>query len=223
MLHPAFNSNAASAVPVAAAASQALGLNSTAVPTSRITTTYLRRSRVFPPVAKGTPRNPKYALRVTGGMDARLASKGPHSCAPQIHNVWDRSSCGRCLSLTQLRAAGLTPEVDPCAGYYAALKAQGEGSGWMAAAEAEGSEVVAGADTDDGHVASNGKDDAHCARNICAGGSGGAVGEAVLKVHHYVLPAGAKSYRRAGAGDAGAKRDMWDDDVLDTDALRFTA
>jgi hypothetical protein len=205
-----------------ASAPQAIaGLNDT-TPTSHIATTYLRRSRVFPPVAKGTPRNPKYALHVTGGVDVRLAAKGPHSCAPQIHNVWDRSACGRCLSLAQLLAAGLTPEVDPCAGYYAALKTQRDGAARReAAAEADGSDDVGGADSDDGHVASNGGDDAHCARNICAGGSGGSVGESVLKVHHYVLPS--KSYRRAGAGDAGAKRDMWNDDVLDTDALRFTA
>ena len=186
-------------------------------PQSNLTRTYLRRARIFPPTLKGTPRNPKYALRVIGGVADSLAVRGAHACSPQIHNVWDRASCQRCLSLPQLLAAGLTPEVDPCAGYYAALKSQVIDGGVTANGGAPQSDEAAAQ-----QVASNAGDEPHCARNICAGGSGGAVGEDVLKVHHYILPVGAKKYRRAGAGDAGAKRDMWDDDVLDDDALRFT-
>ena len=213
---PAFNSNNASAVQEPVAPHSGNPTLLLPRPRSNLTRTYLRRARVFPPTLKGTPRNPKYALRVIGGVADSLAVRGAHACSPQIHNVWDRASCQRCLSLPQLLAAGLTPEVDPCAGYYAALKSQVI-DGVTANGGAPQSDEAAAQ-----QVASNTGDEPHCARNICAGGSGGAVGEDVLKVHHYILPVGAKKYRRAGAGDAGAKRDMWDDDVLDDDALRFT-
>jgi len=114
--------------------------------------------------------------------------------APQVHNVWDRSSCQRCLRLPQLLQAGLTPEVDGCAGELAELRNASEAG----AAEAS------------------------CARNVCAGGSGGVEGEAALRVHHYVLPQGAKAYRRGGKGDRGARRDVWEGDVEDAEALRFS-
>ena len=59
-----------------------------------------------------------------------------------------------------------------------------------------------------------------CTRNWCTGATGWPAEDA-LKVHHYVLPRGGKSYRRGGAGDAGARRDVVRDDVRDGDALRF--
>ncbi len=192
----AFNSNNASSVAHSPVGDGGVTQQGDALPAPRsaITRTYLRRAARFPPHLPGTPRNPKWALNVRRAA-AALALRGPHAVAPQIHNVWDRSACGRCAALPELLRFGLTPEIDPCAGLYAALKSNESD----AAAARE----------------------ALCARNVCAGGAGGVVGEAALKMHHYVLPRGAKSYRRAGRGDGGAKRDRWDDDVADEDALRF--
>ena len=180
----AFNSNNASAVAAQPLPSGA----SPFAPSSAVTRTYLRRAAAFPPVGKGMPRNPKWALRVPAAA-AALATRGPHALALQVHNVWDRAACGRCADVAELRADGLVPEVDPCAGYYAleAVKAAPEG---------------------------------RCTRNWCAGDTS-AVAEGSLKLHHYVLPRGAKPYRRGGTGDAGQRRDVWADDVRDADALRF--
>jgi hypothetical protein len=163
-------------------------LPSALVASSAVARTFVRRWRVFPPVGRGMPRNPKWALRVPAAA-AALAARGPHALALQVHNIWDRASCARCADVAELSADGLVPEVDPCAGYYARadVKAAPEG---------------------------------RCTRNWCTGDTG-AVAENTLKLHHYVLPRGAKSYRRKGAGDAGAKRDVWTDDVRDGDALRF--
>lgn len=160
---------------------------------SRITRTFLRRDSTFPPSAAGTPRNPRWALNVRRAATA-LRTRGPHAVTPQVHNIWDRSRCSRCSPLEALLASGMTPEVDGCAGELAALR-NSSGAG---AAEAA------------------------CARNICAGGAGGVEGEAALRVHHYVLPAGAKSYRRGGRGDGGARRDNWESDVVDEEALRWS-
>jgi hypothetical protein len=202
----AFNSNNASAVPrppppagasssaaaatssssSAASASSAAAL---AARMSAVVRTYLRRAAAFPPVTRGMPRNPKWALRVPAAA-AALAARGPHALALQIHNVWDRANCSRCSRPAALFSAGLTPEIDPCAGYYAReeVKAAPEG---------------------------------RCTRNWCTGKISGGAAEDVLKIHHYVLPRGGKSYRRGGAGDAGGKRDVWEGDVADADALRF--
>jgi len=191
----AFNSNNRSAAPAAAGG---YGRGDTPPPgdslpaaRSSVVRTFLRRAGAFPLAQPGTPRNPKWALNVRRAA-AALAARGPHAVAPQVHNVWDRASCASCSSLQELLRAGLTPEVDPCAGRLAALKKRGNLSA-----------------------------EAACARNVCAGGAGGIVGEAVLKMHHYVLPRGAKKYRRGGKGDAGSKRDLWVGDVVDLDALRF--
>lgn len=40
------------------------------------------------------------------------------------------------------------------------------------------------------------------------------------QVHHYILPNG-KSYRKKGRGDKGARRDIWDNETVDADALVF--
>ena len=39
-------------------------------------------------------------------------------------------------------------------------------------------------------------------------------------MHHYILPDG-KSYRKRGAGDRGARRDIWENDTFDGDALVY--
>ena len=186
----AYNSNNASALPAAADAADPFPQLPAA--RSRITRTFLRRDSSFPPAAKGTPRNPRWALNV-GRAAAELRLRGPQAVAPQVHNVWDRADCARCLRLPALLEQGLGPETDPCCGLYAAMRNQ---SGGGPAGEAA------------------------CARNVCAGASG-VVGEAALRVHHYVLPRGAKLYRRGGKGDGGAKRDVWEGDVRDDAALRF--
>jgi len=182
----AYNSNNASAAPPVESAVSALPL-----PRSRITRTFLRRAAAFPLAKAGTPRNPKWALNVPRA-GALLRSRGPHAIAPQIHNVWDRASCPRCLALPALLSAGLTPETDPCCGFYAG--ARNSSSAQL-------------------------QEESGCARNVCAGGAGGVVGEAALRVHHYVLPRGGKTYRKRG--DAGGKRDELLEDVLDDEALRF--
>ena len=183
----AFNSNNASAA-LALAPPASTAAPAPLAATSTVVRTFLRRWRVFPPEGHGMPRNPKWALRVPSAA-AALAARGPHALALQVHNIWDRAACARCADAASLRSRGLVPEVDPCAGYYAAeaVKAAPEG---------------------------------RCTRNWCTGDTG-AVAEGTLKLHHYVLPRGAKSYRRKGAGDAGARRDVWQDDVRDDDALRF--
>ncbi len=191
----AFNSNNASAEAAPRGARGAAlpfagggGDEGGGAPLSSVTRTYLRRSGAFPPTGRGMPRNPKWALRVPAAA-AALAARGPHALALQIHNVWDRANCSRCLRPPALRQAGTTPEVDACAGFYAREEAKAAPAG-------------------------------RCTRNWCTGPSG-AVAEGALKVHHYVLPRGAKSYRRHGRGDAGARRDAWEGDVRDGDALRF--
>jgi hypothetical protein len=188
----AFNSNNASAVPRPPPSGRTPTSAASAASAARMSSvvrTYTRRSPAFPPTARGTPRNPKWALRVPAAA-AALAARGPHALALQIHNVWDRANCTRCARSHELLTAGLTPEIDPCAGYYARedVKAAPEG---------------------------------RCTRNWCTGRVSGGAAEDVLKIHHYVLPRGAKSYRRGGAGDAGGKRDAWEGDVGDEDALRF--
>ena len=186
----AFNSNNESSVARADADAADAALPAALRPASAVVRTFLRRGAAFPPVGRGMPRNPKWALRVPLAA-AALAARGPHALALQIHNIWDRAACERCASAEALRATGLGAEIDPCAGFYARadVKAAPEG---------------------------------RCTRNWCTGDSG-AVAEGALKVHHYVLPRGAKTYRRGGAGDAGQKRDVRAGDVRDDDALRFAA
>lgn len=180
----AFNSNNASAaLPGSSGSEWPPALR----PASALLRTFQRRSPRFPPdpAARGTPRNPKWALHVPAAA-AALAARGPHAVALQVHNVWDRASCERCQPLEALLASGTTPEVDTCAGWYARPENKGPSE--------------------------------RCARNLCALPGLGGLGEAQLKLHHYVLPA--KSYRRGG-GDAGGRRDVWAGDVHDGDALRF--
>ena len=129
---------------------------------------------------------------------AELAAGGAHAVVPQVHNIWDRRRCALCSGSALLAPPGrgenldldFTPEIHPCAGYYASE--DGKRSGRVGAGGAEGGadgdadaeEHEAGAQAGGG----GGGAGALCARNWCTGSSGRSA-EDVLKVLRAALKA----------------------------------